>query len=105
MPDAIFRPAAIIGRNGRMLRDQITLGQLRQSGLGRLHVLCGSDNCSHSIEIDADCWPGSLRLSDVKDLFVCSVCGHRGADVRPDDQEVVPGWRLLPASTSPGNIG
>jgi hypothetical protein len=88
-----------------MLRDQITLGQLRQSGPGRLHVLCGGDNCSHSIVIDADCWPGSLRLSDVKELFVCRVCGHRGADVKPDDQEAVSGSKLRPARTSAGKAG
>jgi hypothetical protein len=105
MPDAIFSTAAIAGRNWRMLRHQITLGQLRESGSGRLHVFCGGDNCSHSIVIDADCWPGNLRLSDVKELFVCSVCGHRGADVRPDDQEAVPGVRLLPARRPLGNIG
>lgn len=34
--------------------------------------------------IDADCWPQSLRLSDLAELFVCPVCGHRGAEVRPD---------------------
>ena len=25
----------------------------------------------------------SLRLSDLERRFVCTVCGHRGADVRP----------------------
>jgi len=34
--------------------------------------------------IEADCWPQSLRLSDLAHLFVCPVCGHRGAKVRPD---------------------
>jgi len=26
----------------------------------------------------------SIRLSDLEDKFVCTVCGQRGADVRPD---------------------
>jgi hypothetical protein len=83
MPYAIFRPIAILGKSRRMLRNQaITLGQMRQSGPGRLRVLCGDGNCSHSIVIDADCWPASLRLSDVTELFVCRICGHRGADVK-----------------------
>jgi hypothetical protein len=87
MPDAIFRLAATLGRISRMLLEQtITLGQMRQSGARRLHVFCGDYKCSHSVEIDADCWPASLRLSDLEALFVCLVCGHRGADVRPDEQ-------------------
>jgi hypothetical protein len=61
----------------------ITLGQMRQSGPRWLNVFCGDDKCGHSILIDADCWPQSLRLSDLESLFVCTVCGHRGADVRP----------------------
>jgi hypothetical protein len=91
MPDAIFKPTAILGRNWRMLLDRnISLGQMRQFGPGRLHVLCGDNNCSHSVVIDADCWPGSLRLSDLKELFVCSVCGHRGADVKPELRRAAP---------------
>jgi hypothetical protein len=33
---------------------------------------------------NADEWPDDLRLSDVEERFTCSVCGKRGADVRPD---------------------
>lgn len=69
----------------RMLREQkITFGQLRQSGFSRLDVFCGDYRCRHSVAIDIHCWPGSLRLADLQSLFVCTVCGHRGADVRPD---------------------
>jgi hypothetical protein len=28
-------------------------------------------------------WPDTVRLSDLEERFVCAVCGHRGADVRP----------------------
>lgn len=81
----------IPGRDWRMLFDQnLTLGQIRQSGPRRLHVLCGNYQCSHSVAIDADCWPESLRLSDLKALFVCEACGHRGADVRLDHQGACP---------------
>jgi hypothetical protein len=66
-----------------MQREQtITLEQMRQSG-PRLHVFCGNSSCRHSVAIDADCWPGSLRLSDIEAMFVCPACGHRGSDVRP----------------------
>ena len=91
MPDAIFRLAATLGRISRMLLEQtITLGQMRQSGSRRLHVFCGDNKCSHSVVMDADCWPESLRLSDLEALFVCSVCGHRGANVRRDYQAAEP---------------
>ena len=91
MPDAIFRLAVTLGRISRMLLEQtITLGQMRRSGTRRLHVLCGDHKCAHSVVIDADCWPESLRLSDLEALFVCSACGHRGADVRPDHQGTEP---------------
>jgi hypothetical protein len=30
-----------------------------------------------------DRWADHVRLSDLEPLFVCQVCGHRGADVRP----------------------
>ena len=31
-----------------------------------------------------DRWPDDMRLSDLEPRFVCSACGKRGADVRPD---------------------
>jgi hypothetical protein len=104
MPIAIFRLIEILGRNWRMLADKkITLGQMRQSGADRLHVLCGSPDCSHSVVMDADCWPGSLRLSDLEALFVCRACGHRGADLRPESKGNR-GSRLAPARTSAATI-
>jgi hypothetical protein len=33
--------------------------------------------------MDPDLWPDNLRLPDLEERFVCTVCGHRGADVRP----------------------
>jgi hypothetical protein len=31
-----------------------------------------------------------VRLSDLEPKFTCQVCGHRGADVRPNFQQL--GW-------------
>jgi hypothetical protein len=31
-----------------------------------------------------DQWPDDGRLSDLAPKFICSACGKRGADVRPD---------------------
>jgi len=35
-------------------------------------------------ESRADPWPNQIRLSDLDPKFVCSACGKRGADIRPD---------------------
>ena len=32
----------------------------------------------------ADRWPDDTKLSDIEPRFVCTACGKRGADVRPD---------------------
>ena len=47
-------------------------------------VYCSDYRCSHSVAMIADRWPGDPRLSDIKQRFVCTACGHRGADVRPN---------------------
>jgi hypothetical protein len=67
-----------------MPNDQkVTLGQLHDSSFRRLQLFCREGNCAHSMEIDLDCWPGSLRLADLESMFVCPACNHRGAEVRP----------------------
>jgi hypothetical protein len=96
IPNGIFRLGYDSWQNWRMPNEQkITLGQMRQSGLPWLQVCCGDHKCAHSVVIDADCWPESLRLSDLEALFVCTVCGHRGADVRPRFEHTRTGNRRM----------
>jgi hypothetical protein len=63
---------------------KITFAELRASGVRGLLVYCSDYRCSHSIAISGDPWPDEMRLSDLELRFVCSACGKRGADVRPD---------------------
>jgi hypothetical protein len=63
---------------------KITFAEMRDSGVRGILVCCRDYRCSHSIALMADQWPGDLRLSDIEPQFVCSVCGKRGADVRPN---------------------
>jgi hypothetical protein len=56
---------------------------MRESGVRGVLIYCSDYKCSHSIAISADRWPDDVRLSDI-DRFVCTVCGRRGADIRPD---------------------
>jgi len=42
--------------------------------------------CSHIVTASAEEWPDDIRLSDIEGRYTCSVCGHRGADIRSDWQ-------------------
>jgi hypothetical protein len=63
---------------------KITLAEMRDSGVRGILVYCSDYRCSHSMALMADHWPDDLRLSDIEQRFVCSVCGKRGADIRPN---------------------
>ena len=63
---------------------RITLAEMRASGMRGLLVYCSDYRCSDPIAISGDPWPDEMRLSDLEPRFICSACGKRGADVRPD---------------------
>jgi hypothetical protein len=65
---------------------KITFAQMRNSAVRGILVYCSDYKCSHSIALIADRWPDDVRLSDIEPRFVCSACGKRGADVRPNRQ-------------------
>ncbi|RZN08072.1 hypothetical protein CWO91_24090 [Bradyrhizobium genosp. SA-3] len=65
--------------DGRPLK--ITFGQVREMGLRGVLVYC---HCGHHVALNADRWLDDVRLSDIEPRFVCSECGSRGAEVRPD---------------------
>jgi hypothetical protein len=56
----------------------------RDMGLRNVLVYCAIYHCMRSIAMSGDQWPYDLRLSDVEPRFICTACGKRGADVRPD---------------------
>ncbi|WP_347341913.1 hypothetical protein [Bradyrhizobium guangxiense] len=60
---------------------KITLGEMREMGVRRVLVYCC---CGHHMALSADRWPNDLRLSDVEPRLVCTACGRRGAELRPD---------------------
>ena len=67
-----------------MLQQKITLGEMRSSGVRGLLIYCADYRCSHYIAVSGDRWSDEVRLSDLEPRFICSACGKRGADVRPD---------------------
>ena len=64
--------------------EKRTLGQTRQSGVRGILIYCRDHKCSHHVAILADHWADHIRLSDLEPQFVCTACGKRGAEVRPD---------------------
>ena len=64
-------------------QQKITFGEMHEFGVRSVLVYCCDYRCSHHIEMEADCWPDHLRLSDIEERFVCQRCGKRGAAVRP----------------------
>jgi hypothetical protein len=59
----------------------------RGAGVTGLPVYCADYHCSHLrrlSEPEDGAWSDSVRLSDLQPRFVCTRCGNRGADVRPD---------------------
>jgi hypothetical protein len=63
-------------------------------GVRGVLIYCADYRCRHSIAISGDQWADEVRLSDLQAGFVCSVCGKRGADVRPDFN-----WNRRPRAT------
>ncbi|UPK31745.1 hypothetical protein IVB18_25775 [Bradyrhizobium sp. 186] len=67
-----------------MRPQKITFKDMRQMGVHGVLIYCADYHCSHFAALSADRWPDEARLSDIEPRFVCSACGGRGADVRPD---------------------
>jgi hypothetical protein len=70
--------------------QKITFADMRVRGL---LIYCSDYKCSHLITMSADRWGDDVRLSDIEPRFVCSACGKRGADVRPDFNIGAMGYR------------
>jgi hypothetical protein len=60
--------------------QKITLREMRDMGVRGLLIYCSNHHCSHSIQISADQYGDDVRLSDLEDKFVCTVCGNKGAE-------------------------
>jgi hypothetical protein len=72
----------------RGMPDRPTKITLREMRLRHPHAAIALDYyCSHSAEINSDRWPDEVRLSDLEARFVCTICGLRVADVRPNWNE------------------
>ena len=57
---------------------------MRESDVCGLLAYCAGYRYGHSIAVSADEGLDDLRPSDIEERFTCTLCGKRGADVRPD---------------------
>ena len=64
--------------------QKITFAEMRAAGVRGVLSYSSDYRCSHSTCLDADRWADDVRLFDIEPGFVCTACGQRGADVRPD---------------------
>lgn len=69
-----------------MLPDKpVALADVRMHGVRQLLVYCGNAaGCRHQARLDADRWSDDVTLGELQPRMICIVCGHVGADVRPD---------------------
>jgi hypothetical protein len=67
-----------------LLHDKpVPLANMRSHGRNRVLVCCSTPDCHHNAEIDASGFPDDVTFGDLQSRMLCTVCGHRGADVSP----------------------
>jgi hypothetical protein len=70
--------------------EPVTLGHIRGLGVRHLLVYCDSIACNHQTTMNADHLPDETVIRPLGRRMVCTRCGHRGADVRPDWSQHMP---------------
>ena len=73
--------------------EPVTLGNMRAQGCRDLLVYCDSGRCNHSTIMNVGHLPDETPIKSLGDGFVCSKCGHLGADA-------VPNWQTHAATRS-----
>jgi hypothetical protein len=62
----------------------MTLGNMRRNGVRRLVVYCEGRGCHRRSILDVDAYPDDAPVPSFGSRMRCEVCGHVGADVRPN---------------------
>jgi hypothetical protein len=66
-----------------LLHDKpVSLADQRSLGFKNVWVYCSNPDCHHNADLDVEHLPDDLTFNDLQPRMVCTVCGHRGADVR-----------------------
>ena len=71
------------------------LANMRRQGVRGLSVACLDHACRHELIFSADDYPGDTELNWFRSRMICSECGGRRVDVRPNWNEKSPvqDWR------------
>ncbi len=75
------------------------LANMRRHGVRGLSVACLNHSCRHELIFSADEYPDDTKLSWFRSRMVCSKCGGKRIDVRPNWKERSPvtDWSGRPA--------
>jgi hypothetical protein len=70
----------------------MTLANMREHGVRSIEATCRT--CQHSARLNVDGWPADVPVPDVGLGLVCSACGGKEIETRPDWREFNPlkGW-------------
>lgn len=70
----------------------MTLGTMRDLGVGKLIASCLNGACGHTALIEVWSYPAATEIAYFKRRVVCAICGARGnrIDVRPNWKEQPP---------------
>jgi hypothetical protein len=66
----------------------VTLGSLRQLGVRGLLLVCLDPNCRHEATFGVDDYADEIELPSFAPRMVCSKCGGKRIEVRPNWKEM-----------------
>ena len=67
----------------------MTLGNRRANGVHTLTVWCLARDCNHRSTLDVSKYADDVPVPSFSPRLRCEVCGHLGADARPNWNERV----------------
>jgi predicted DNA-binding ribbon-helix-helix protein len=77
-----------LANKGGELGSAVTLGSLRQLGVRGLLLICLDRKCRHEATMGVDDYPDEIELPSFAPRMVCSKCGGKQIDVRPNWKEM-----------------
>jgi hypothetical protein len=70
--------------------EPMNLGNMRASGVRRLAIYCLGSDCHHEAILDVSTYSDGVPVPSFGPRLRCEICGHLGADARPNWQERSP---------------
>jgi hypothetical protein len=64
--------------------EPMTLGNMRRNGVRTLAIYCGAMDCHHQVILQVERYTDDVPVLVFGPRMRCTVCGHLGADARPN---------------------